>query len=541
MASTMVDRMDNQEREELRMGVAGRQAGNAVLTPSGLVVIPPKATHAYLAEISEALNRGFPPRPRRLYERVYSVITGFLRYVGLPAAILAAVVPVHNLAKEYFAYRNRDYMRRTYGRYAAELLESGEIDRANTVATWLEKIGEYDVQTQYTKTKIVTLMAIRQGRRHDEAEDMISILLRLNEDAGPLFPRLGAKNELVDLRLRLSDIHIQRTRYDKAEQVLSELDRHPEVVRDVLLSAEVALRRGQIAVLTFHLETAKNLLKGAVSALGAGGAAEALADAEFSLGKAYQFSNEFDEALGHYDTARQSYEKVHNRYGLLATYNNLAMILFDQNNHARARYFYELEQQIAREVGDELAVARTLVNLAMICRNEGRIEDALRLANEALGAFKSQGNKLGIAAALHNLANIQVRNGMEAEALHSESEALVVFQDLHDARGVAKAFGVLSLAARALKLDDEFYYLYASTLIDRHLGAEKSAEAARDQKIHLEQLRAILARQPPIALDRLASAKRRLSPVIGGLGLVNVDMDVDREPLTEPAPLGRRR
>jgi tetratricopeptide (TPR) repeat protein len=165
------------------------------------------------------------------------------------------------------------------------------------------------------------------------------------------------------------------------------------------------------------------------------------ANITFQLAKAYQFGGDHSRALIFYQQASEIYETLQDKFGLLRSYNNMAMIFFDAGDNDKAREYYNREQIIAREVGDELGYARATVNIALIEKREENYNASIRLASEALGVFKQQHNLLGITSAANVLANDLTAIGNYPEAIAYAKENFQASLQLRELRGVAAGGG----------------------------------------------------------------------------------------------------
>jgi tetratricopeptide (TPR) repeat protein len=120
------------------------------------------------------------------------------------------------------------------------------------------------------------------------------------------------------------------------------------------------------------------------------------------------------------------------------------MIYTDDNEDDRGREYYNKEQIVAREVGDDLGYARATNNLALIEKKAHNYPAAIRLATEALGVFKQQNNLLGMTSADNTLANAYEAQRQYPEAVSYAKQNLDASIELRELRGVAAGCGTLS-------------------------------------------------------------------------------------------------
>lgn len=480
-----------------------------------------------LAHALKLLLTSSAKRPETKLERFYSRIQSFAKYVGIPSLLIASILPAYNLTKGLVEYSNRSYVQEVQSRYASELLEKGEIDRAHFITSELPTPDRFDVVAHYNKARILAKKAIRQGQQYDQAQDIIGLLLRLQSSRPWLFPQVGRDDELFGLKLDLVELHTQRGNYGAATALLDELGQSVSRTRSELERARIDLRRAHILVLTSKQMEAQGLLLPILQVLEKHGAKAEAAEGNFVLAKSYQFANDHEKSLRHYSGARQSYEQLADYSGLLRTYNNMGMVYQDARDYERARYYYELQAQLARKLRDNLGLGRALVNLSLIDRNQGEFQRSIERASEAREAFQEQGNKLGIAASLHNLANTYVRTGDNAKAILLSKQAMLVFTELADVRGVARSMGLLGQAYQNLgNFEDAAFYILGAMQFNKFLGFERTVDGKRDLEVHEGQFEKLTKSMSPTRIGEIkAKVQREVRGTLDAVKLSRVGVE----------------
>lgn len=438
--------------------------------------------------------------------------------------IIAAILPVYTLVTSSVDYLNKNFVQSVYTSYATDLLSQGETERADKVLTDLDYGEKHDVKTLYTNAKILTQMAIKQGKRQQEATDRINILLRLQRDKPIFFPKVGKRDEIFDLELGLADIDIQLQGYKSAEDRLKRLREGTASKLLPYQDGQILLRQGTIAVLQFRTDEAKGFLEAARSKFDGPKEQDSLAECNFQLGKMYQFLNDDPNAEKYYLQAQKTFESQADNYSLLKVYNNLGMLYLDAKNDSMAKYYFVSEQHVARTVGDEESAARALINLSIIAKNQGLLEEALRLALEANQGFQKQaGNKLGMAAAAANLSSIYFGKGDYAKALSEADDSLAMFIDLRELRGAGTALALLGHSSEMLEnWGEEVYYYTAATNVLSGLGSEKIEYGRQSLATYRSSIAALQARLGAEKFNKLVEqAQPRLKELYEQLGMVS--------------------
>jgi tetratricopeptide (TPR) repeat protein len=442
-----------------------------------------------LSELGDIRKLLSPKTSKTWYERTYDRAAMLAKYIGIPGLILAAVGPLQKISSDLVEYENRALIQRVYIDYASALLAKGSIERANKLLTTLETQKDFDARLQFYKAKTLIAMAIQQGRNYTEALDTASILTRIADEKSILFPSLGSTDDIVQLNLSIADIYIAQQKYAEAVEKIEQLRSNKMFARSVNFTAEIQYRIGTVDVLQYKLASAKELLLSCIEESDKSGQKLLAANATFELAKAYQFGSDLDQALKLYDQSISRYQALQEKFGILRAYNNMAMIYFDRAENSKARLFYNKEQVLAREVGDELGYARATVNLGGIEKREGNYTGSVRYGLEALGVFRQQGDVLGVNTASNLLANSYSLLGKYSDALAYAKENLSSSLQLRELRGVAAACGTLSNIY--FNIDDTtellFSSLCASSLI-KHLAMSKLPYAGEDYDIFINRM-----------------------------------------------------
>jgi tetratricopeptide (TPR) repeat protein len=447
-------------------------------------------TSRELRQIRSVLERAYPDSPTTWYERFYAQLQAFVKYIGIPALLLASVLPVYEFGSRYLDYQRKRQLRAAYVSYATDLLKAGENQRALAIITALKDVDQYDAKTQYVRARILVDTAIRQARQYQEAEDTTNLLLLLNKERSLLFEPFGTRRDVFELRLGLVDIELQRTQPKQAARLLDAIKSDQTMMALPLATAEIDLRQGRIATLLSDYSRAAAPLQRAATAFARAKRDESAAAANFALGTLFMRTSRSDEAEHYFSLADKAFSRREDKAGMIRVANNLAIVSSGRQDFARARYFYEREQKFSRDLGDDLGLARALTGLANVAREEGQYDESITLFMEAIEAFRQQGNSVGQAASYQGLANAYVRKGDYPRALYNARRALVIFEEMRDATGVARTMGVLARASVEVGNDeDAAVYTLGAIVMNRFLKYENTSYGQRDLADHLSMLR----------------------------------------------------
>jgi tetratricopeptide (TPR) repeat protein len=460
-------------------------------------------------------------KPTKWYERFHERVTFFVKYIGIPGVIIAAIGPVQKLGQEWIEHHNKKYIQTTYIDYATELLKQGSIDRANKLLVTLENQKDFDSRLQYYKAKILIAMAIQQARNYTEAYDTAKILVSIQESKDFFFPSVGGVDDLIELKMALVDIDTAQQRYPEARSSLSAMERDIALSASRLLRANIEYRYGVLDVLQFNLPSAEKHLMVARENARTTNLNLLAANAAFQLAKARQFAGNHASALALYESAKEEFSQLGDQFGLLRTYNNIAMIYFDKEEDEKARKYYNLEQVLARQLGDELGFARAIMNIALIEKRQGNYDTSIRMAMEALGAFKQQNSLIGIHGIAILLSNDYFHLGNFPEALAYAKQAFSSAMQQRDLRAVTAACGCMANVYERLRDNQEVLFTSLCTIaLIKYLDYRKLPKSEFDYQYFKATIAGVRAATTAEKFEELlTSSERRVGDIVLELNL----------------------
>jgi tetratricopeptide (TPR) repeat protein len=481
-----------------------------------------------LQDIRDTLLRANPPPPTGRVATLFQRFQTFVKYIGLPAVFLAAILPVYELLSAAIEHRNISYMHRTYIEYATTLADRREFERAQRIVEKVNELSHLDAAAQYASARILAEAAYHQAKSYDEAEDAISILLSLHRKRPWLFPAFGGDAEILALDLRLVDIDLKRTFYKEALARVAAIRASGHAL-DIPAQARLAVQEGRGQLYLYRPQEALPRLQNALKLSQQCGCRNLQGEAEHALGTLFFFKGENRPASLHLEKARQIFESIDDKDGLARTWTNLSLVRgaeFDWTGALAAR---RQQERLARELRDELGVGNALIGLAVIERNMGDSNAALTYALEAEEIFKRMANPTGIAAALQNQANIYSRLPDFARALETANRALPYFYEQRDIRGTIATLGVLARAAEALGNDRELAFAAGANVGLARLNANRNPADERDLHIHLAMIERLRQGKPEAYFRAKEEAELRIREMERTLRTPQLDTGLDEQ------------
>jgi tetratricopeptide (TPR) repeat protein len=261
-----------------------------------------------------------------------------------------------------------------------------------------------------------------------------------------LYGRLQPKERaLVHRRTGLA---LEELYGDKAGQIASELALHfdegrayEKALKYSLLAAQAAERLFAAREAIDHYERAQRLLE----RLGGGELEQQLA-VEEGLGDMRAVLAQHDEALAHYERARELLADAPAASDRLAGTCRKTGMLYEQTG-AYDMAFQWLERGL-RSLTDEssLEIARIRLAGAGIYSRQGKHQQALEWCRSGLATARQLGNRQVMAHATYLLGTIHGHLGRGEEEIACARASLAIYEELGDAAGQIKALNNLGVA-----------------------------------------------------------------------------------------------
>jgi tetratricopeptide (TPR) repeat protein len=118
----------------------------------------------------------------------------------------------------------------------------------------------------------------------------------------------------------------------------------------------------------------------------------ALQQAHGNLGNILMHTDQYEEALKHYEVQERICLAIHYPWGLHSAGGNQAKIWLLRGDKHRALSLYRLDEYVCRSMGDRLALALCMDNQASILAEYGKQEEALRLAQDSEKTLREIGS-----------------------------------------------------------------------------------------------------------------------------------------------------
>ena len=142
-----------------------------------------------------------------------------------------------------------------------------------------------------------------------------------------------------------------------------------------------------------------------------------------------------------YEEALAIFREIGYETGLAVTLNNLGYALQRQGNLAGAKDSFEESLASSQMIADQARQALALNGVAIVLWRRGDLAGARRLFEEALNIHRERGDKSRAATVLGNIAIILQDQGSLAEARNKFEEALTMLREIDDKRGQARTLG----------------------------------------------------------------------------------------------------
>lgn len=416
-----------------------------------------------LRDIYITLERAHPKKDTSWHHRFYEGLTRFAKYIGAPALVLAAILPVINLFQLTIDTNNKKHFKSVYESYVHELLMKGEMDRANNLLLDFENREKQDIKIQYLHAKLLIERAIKLGVYPEKAEDGVKILLALNKNKPFLFPSFGGASEDIFLSFSLVDIYTQTQDYSKAYSLLEKISKYnfSSIEKGIYY-----LKLSTLDVLTYKSKSDDSNVKSAINILSKTNRIDLINESKFQLSKHYQFSNDNLNAMKIYNSVEESYRAANDNRGLIKVLNNKAMILNVKGETKKAKNIYSEQLSLARLVKDDVSIGRALVNLGGVELKLKEHDQSLIHVTEAVESFSKTRNKIGEATAHAILSDIYFRKNDIGKSVYHGKRAESIYIEAKEVTNLALTIHRLAKKYKELKDHPKaIEYFYVSEVL----------------------------------------------------------------------------
>jgi len=239
----------------------------------------------------------------------------------------------------------------------------------------------------------------------------------------------------LELARRLAPSWKQRGEYREGRERLAAALAHapgtPTVARAWALHAAARLANRQS-----DFEVSDNLANEALAFFRELGNQRGTGLAQSELGWNARVRGDYDTARGLYEAAAEVLSGVGNEQVQLTALGNLANVLSNQGDHARAVTLLRQVVAGSRREGSSYRLALALNNLGYAEEAAGEPERARRSLEESIALSRQGGQKADLASALHSLGHL-LQATAPADALAHYSESLRLGREMEEPRLIA--------------------------------------------------------------------------------------------------------
>ena len=162
--------------------------------------------------------------------------------------------------------------------------------------------------------------------------------------------------------------------------------------------------------------------------------------AYFDLGRYYQGTADFNQAITNYTKALAIFKEVGFRAGEGASYGNLGNAYQSLGNFKQAIEYHHQDLSIAKEVGDRAGEGRAYCNLGIAYDSLGNFKQAIEYQHQHLSIAKEVGDRTGEGRAYCNLGIAYDSLGNFKQAIEYQHQHLSIAKEVGDRAGEGRAY-----------------------------------------------------------------------------------------------------
>ena len=147
-----------------------------------------------------------------------------------------------------------------------------------------------------------------------------------------------------------------------------------------------------------------------------------------------------DKAMAYGFKAIDKAKAFNYQKGLAQAYNDLGILLYDQEKYDSAIAFYKLSGKIREQLNDGLGIAKIYNKIGIVYQKKGAFDKALENQLQALSLFTKHKNEIGISYSLNNIGILNQNLGRYDDAIKYQLQSIEIKEKLKDNYGLAGSF-----------------------------------------------------------------------------------------------------
>jgi two-component system NarL family sensor kinase len=147
-----------------------------------------------------------------------------------------------------------------------------------------------------------------------------------------------------------------------------------------------------------------------------------------------------DKAMAYGYKAIAQAKKSNYPAGMAQAYNDLGILLYDQEKYDSAIGFYQESNKIRKQLNDGLGIAKLYNKIGIVYQKKGAFDQALENQLQALALFSQYKNDIGVSYSLNNIGILNQNLGRYDEAIKYQLQSIEIKEKLKDNYGLAGSF-----------------------------------------------------------------------------------------------------
>lgn len=147
-----------------------------------------------------------------------------------------------------------------------------------------------------------------------------------------------------------------------------------------------------------------------------------------------------EKAMAYGFKAIEQAKKTNYPKGLAQAYNDLGILLYDQEKYDSAIVFYKQSGKIREQLNDGLGIAKVYNKIGIVYQKKGAFDKALENQLLALSLFTKYKDNIGISYSLNNIGILNQNLGRYDEAIKYQLQSIEIKEKLNDNYGLAGSF-----------------------------------------------------------------------------------------------------
>lgn len=168
-----------------------------------------------------------------------------------------------------------------------------------------------------------------------------------------------------------------------------------------------------------------------------------LGDLHIDIGRTYNDQAQYPEAVDHYLSALEIFERTGDKIGKANAYNDIGVAFYEQKNYEKALDYYTKSLKLDLALGKEIGTANSYNNIALIHEHQNRLDSAIHYYQQCITVASESQNNYILAWAYNGMAIVYQKKQEYSQAFDYVQQAIALREVNGENAELAQSYNTL--------------------------------------------------------------------------------------------------